>query len=207
MQLKFGVPFFDVFDPRFSDLSVPVAVRGELVFHVKNYRRFLKKNGFDGVNWNDFNDMIKASIVRYVKDFVSNAPERYGIPVMQLEKKSAQISELIKEGLATRIKNDFKVEVYAVDITAIEADKTSRGYQRLKEVTTDVEMDRARARAEVEIEEMRERSRIEVEDAEESARIEREDKATFYKKLLPICWIAGLAVVAVAVVLLLKIVL
>ena len=28
IQVKFGVPFFDVYDPRFADFGVPVAVRG-----------------------------------------------------------------------------------------------------------------------------------------------------------------------------------
>ena len=207
IQLKFGVPFFDVFDPRFSDFSVPVAVRGELVFHVKNYKKFLKKNGFDGVSWDSFNNMIKSSVVRYVKDFVANAPAKYGIPVVQLEKKVATVSDGIQDELTDRIKHDFKIEVYSVDITAIEIDKTSAGYRQLKEVTTDVEAEKVRAKADVEIDEMRERSRIELEDEEESMRIERDDKASFYKKLIPICWIVGIAIVAVASVFIVKMIL
>ena len=30
IQVKFGVPFFDVYDPRFLDFGVPVAVRGTI---------------------------------------------------------------------------------------------------------------------------------------------------------------------------------
>lgn len=38
IQVKFGVPFFDVYDPRFSDFGVPVAVRGTVSFSIADYR-------------------------------------------------------------------------------------------------------------------------------------------------------------------------
>ena len=34
IQVKFGVPFFDVYDPRFTDFSVPIAVRGTISFKI-----------------------------------------------------------------------------------------------------------------------------------------------------------------------------
>lgn len=34
VQVKFGVPFFDVYDPRFDDFGVPVAVRGTISFKI-----------------------------------------------------------------------------------------------------------------------------------------------------------------------------
>ena len=148
--------------------------------------------------------MIKSAVVRFVKEFVSNAPAKYSIPVLQLERKAATLSDLIKEELSDRIKAEFKVQVSAVDITAIEVDKTSRGYYELKEVTTDIEREAIETRAEVESAATRARSRIALEDEEETARIEREDKAAFYKKLLPVCWLVGLAIVAAAVVVIIK---
>lgn len=42
IQVRFGVPYFDVFDPRFTDFGVPVAVRGTLTFRIKDYRQFIK---------------------------------------------------------------------------------------------------------------------------------------------------------------------
>jgi len=207
IRLPFGVPFFDVFDPRFSDFSVPIAVRGTLVFHVKHYKKFLQKNGFDGTSWDEFNSMIKSAVARYVKEFISNAPAHYSIPVLQLECKASSLSILIFEELSRRIKDEFKVEVYAVDITAIEADKTSRGYKELKEVTTDIEHDGIIAHAEVERENLRQHSRLALEDEEETARIAREDKTSFYKKLLSLCWVVGLVIVAAAIAIVIKVLL
>ena len=37
VQIRFGVPF-DVYDPRFADFGVPVAVRGTISFKIDNYR-------------------------------------------------------------------------------------------------------------------------------------------------------------------------
>ena len=42
IQVKFGVPFFDVYDPRFMDFGVPVAVRGTISFCINDYREFIK---------------------------------------------------------------------------------------------------------------------------------------------------------------------
>ena len=34
IQVKFGIPYFDVFDPRFLDFAVPMAARGTITFNV-----------------------------------------------------------------------------------------------------------------------------------------------------------------------------
>ena len=41
IQVKFEVPFFDVYDPRFSDFGVPTAVRGTISFGISDYKEFL----------------------------------------------------------------------------------------------------------------------------------------------------------------------
>lgn len=42
IQQKFAVPYFDVFDPRFVDFGVPVAVRGMVTFKIDDYKNFIK---------------------------------------------------------------------------------------------------------------------------------------------------------------------
>ncbi|MBP7434679.1 MAG: SPFH domain-containing protein, partial [Bacteroidales bacterium] len=44
VQIKFGVPYFDVFDPRFLDFAVPVVARGTITFNITDYKRFIKLN-------------------------------------------------------------------------------------------------------------------------------------------------------------------
>ena len=195
IQLKFGVPFFDIFDYRFKDIFAPVSVRGEIVFHIKNWKKFLKRNGYKEVGLDGFKESIKSAVIRYVKEFVTNAPSRYEIPVVQLERKINVLSELVKFELAKRIKAQFKLDVYAVDITVIEVDKTSSGYRQLKELTADIEAEKVLTRAELELEEMRQHSRMNLEDEQRK----KEDKRKAFKRIVPICWIVGLALVATLV--------
>ena len=43
-QIKFRIPFFDVFDPRFENFTVPVAVQVELLFTVNDIAKFNRIN-------------------------------------------------------------------------------------------------------------------------------------------------------------------
>lgn len=56
LQVKFGVPFFDVYDPRFTDFGVPVAVRGTVSFSISDYRAFVKLHRLSTFHLEDFQD-------------------------------------------------------------------------------------------------------------------------------------------------------
>ena len=138
IQVRFGVPFFDVYDPRFADFGVPVAVRGTISFRIEDYREFIKLHRLNSFNLDDFQKQIRDAVSRYVKDIVANAPAANNIPVIQLESKTAQINDAIEYDLAERLKETFGVVVSGVDIGAIEIDKSSDGYAHLMAVTRNV---------------------------------------------------------------------
>lgn len=138
IQVKFGVPFFDVYDPRFMDFGVPVAVRGTISFNISDYREFIKLHRLNSFNLEDFQKQIRDAVIRYVKDVVTNAPSTNNIPVVQLETKTSQINDAIEYDVALRMREHFGVEIKGVDISAIEIDKASEGYQQLMSVTKDV---------------------------------------------------------------------
>lgn len=138
VQIKFGVPFFDVYDPRFLDFGVPVAVRGTVSFCITDYREFVKLHRLSNFNLDDFQRQIRDAISRYVKDIVANAPAAHNIPLVQIESKTAQINDAIEYDVAERLKETFGVTVSGVDIGAIEMDKSSDGYRQLLAVTKDV---------------------------------------------------------------------
>jgi hypothetical protein len=137
-QIRFGVPYFDVFDPRFMDFAVPVAVRGTLTFKLVDYKAFIKLHRLIDFNLETFKAQVKAAILKYIKSIVSNAPEKNQIPVMQLERKILEISDLAQGYIATRMESEFGVTVSSVDIDAIEANKDSDGYKKLMSVTQDI---------------------------------------------------------------------
>ena len=138
VQIKFGVPFFDVYDPRFEDFGVPVAVRGTVSFGISNYREFIKLHRLNNFSLDDFQKQIRDAVCRYVKDCVANAPAAHSIPVVQIESKTAQINDAIEYDISERLKESFGVLVSGVDISAIEIDKASDGYCQLMAVTKDI---------------------------------------------------------------------
>ena len=175
IQVRFGVPFFDVYDPRFLDFGVPVAVRGTISFRIEDYREFIKLHRLNSFNLDDFQKQIRDAVIRYVKDVVANAPAANNIPVVQLESKTAQINDAIEFDLAERLKETFGVVVSGVDIGAIEIDKSSDGYARLIAVTRNVTTATVQAQTAADIKNIHDKQRIEAEHYEETLRIQREE--------------------------------
>ena len=175
IQVKFGVPFFDVYDPRFLDFGVPVAVRGTVSFGIADYREFIKLHRLSTFNLDDFQKQIRDAVNRYVKDAVANAPAAHNIPVVQIESKTAQINDVVEYDLSERLKETFGVVVSGIDIGAIEIDKSSEGYRQLMSVTKDIAGATAKAEAEAKIKDIADKQRIEAENYEETLRIQREE--------------------------------
>lgn len=177
IQVKFGVPFFDVYDPRFADFGVPVAVRGTVSFGISDYREFIKLHRLSNFNLDDFQRQIRDAVSRYVKDAVANAPAAHNIPLVQIETKTAIINDAVEFDISERLKETFGVVVSGVDIGTIEIDKSSEGYRQLMSVTKDITGATTRAEAEARIRDIAEKQRIEAADYEERLRIAREEGA------------------------------
>jgi len=175
VQCKFGVPFFDVYDPRFEDFGVPIAVRGTISFKISDYREFIKLHRLTNFSVEDFQKQIRDATTRYVKDIVANAPAANNIPVVQIESKTAQINDVVELNIAERLKETFGVTVSAVDIASIEIDKASEGYRQLMSVTRDIAGATAKAEAVAKIKDIEDKQRIEMENYEEVLRIQREE--------------------------------
>lgn len=175
IQVRFGVPFFDVYDPRFADFSVPVAVRGTISFKIADYREFIKLHRLSSFNLDDFQRQIRDAVSRYVKDAVANAPAANNIPVIQIESKTALINDAIEYSISERLKEDFGVVVSAVDIGAIEIDKSSDGYAKLMAITQNATTATIQAQTAANVKNIHDKQRIEAENYAETLRIQREE--------------------------------
>jgi membrane protease subunit (stomatin/prohibitin family) len=175
VQIRFGVPFFDVYDPRFADFGVPVAVRGTISFKIDNYREFIKLHRLNSFNLEDFQKQIRDAVTRYVKDTVANAPSAYNIPLVQIESKTAQINDIIEYDIGERLKENFGVAVSGVDIGTIELDKSSDGYAELMAVTKVLTAATVEAQTAANIKNIHDKQRIEAEDYQETLRVQREE--------------------------------
>ena len=160
IQLKFAIPYFEVYDPRFLDYGVPTAVRGTLSFRITDYIEFIKLHRLENFSIDDFQNQVKDAVSRYIKGTVSNAPEDNGIPVVQLERKIEQINDIVESKIKDRLYDEFGVTVSSVDIAAIDVDKTSDGYLQLKAVTQELTTQTMQAQTEVNIKEMRDSQKL-----------------------------------------------
>ena len=131
LQVKIGVPYFDVADPRFPDRGVPTSVRGVISFRITDFLEFIDKYQLRTISIDEFKKTIKAAATKYIKNTVANAPEEYDIPVTQLEKRILEINAIIEQHLKKRLLDEFGVTVTSVDISDIEIDKTSANYKFL----------------------------------------------------------------------------
>lgn len=175
IQTRFAVPFFDVFDPRFDDYGVPVAVRGTISFKIEDYRGFIKLHRLNEFNLEEFQTQIKDAVSRYIKDVIANAPSSHNIPLVQIETKTSQINDIIEYDLGERLSEDFGVKISGIDVGTIELDKTSDGYKQLMSITKDIAGATVKAEAEAKIKDIADKQRIEIENYEETLKIQREE--------------------------------
>lgn len=138
-QVKFSVPFFDVFDPRFDDFAVPVSVHGMLIYAIDDVNKFNSINKAQNYSDDVFEEKLKGQLNKFIKSVVANAPADENIPVLKIERKILELSELVQRLVSPKIEQLFGVNVRSLDITEIKVDKDSPGYLELKSVTTDLE--------------------------------------------------------------------
>ena len=174
-QLRFAVPYFDVFDPRLPDHGVPMAVRGTMTFNITDYKGFIKLNRLINFDHEQFKKQIKDAVTKYVKGVVTNIPQEMGIPAVQMERQLLEINDRISNYLKPRMEGDFGVNMKALDIGAIEIDKESPYYEELRQLTAGNTARTMNAQTDVNIQNMQDTQRINAENVAETMRIQREE--------------------------------
>ena len=144
-QLNFAIPYFDVFDPRLQDYGVPVSVHGAVVYAIEDMDLFHSVNRNEGYSDETFKNKLRGQLTKFIKSVVSNAPSDAQIPVVQIERKIFEISELIQQRVTPQVEKLFGITIRSLDIIGINVDKESRGYRELKALTADLEKERMMA--------------------------------------------------------------
>lgn len=174
-QLRFAVPYFDVFDPRLPDHGVPLAVRGTITFNIADYKGFIKLNRLVNFDHEHFKKQIKDAINKYVKSVTLKIPHEMGIPVVQMENQILEINERVNSFLKPRLEEDFGVNMKAIDIGALDIDKESPYYAELRHLTATNTARTIEAQTEMNIKNLQDAQRINAENMEETLRIQREE--------------------------------
>jgi membrane protease subunit (stomatin/prohibitin family) len=166
IQLKYGVPYFDIFDARFPDLAIPCAVRGSITFNLTDYKKFIQLNRLRNFEIDDFKEQIRDSINRKTKSTVINIIDSKNIPVLQIERNIDEISDLIQDKISGFISDDFGINIKRFDISALDINKNNENYIQLKRITIDQQSKIIEARADIEITNLDETMRINRKDIE-----------------------------------------
>lgn len=173
-QVKFAIPYFDVTDPRLPDFPVPVAVRGALTFALEDYKNFIKLNRLIDFDLEAFKKQIKDTMVRKIKSIVTNVPSDLGMPVVQMERKIDEISEVLEGKLKDRL-DEFGVKMKHLDVSSIEIDKDSEAYQEVKGLTGGLTAKTMQAQADINIKNMQDLQTMNADNIAETMRIQREE--------------------------------
>lgn len=173
-QIKFAIPYFDVADPRLPDLPVPVSVHGTMTFTLEDYRSFIKLNRLINFDLEAFKKQIKDAMSRKIRGLVTNVPFDLGMPVVHMERKIDQISEVLETNLKERFE-EFGVKMKHIDVSQILIDKDSESYARVNALTGGIQEKTMQAQADLNIKNMQETQRIQLENMEEAMRIQREE--------------------------------
>lgn len=175
VQVPFGVPYFDLFDPRYQDFSVPCAVRGTVNFKITDYRAFVKLHRLIEFSLEDFQNQVRDRVIQNVKGIVANIPTSTGLPAVQIERNLPLVNTMVQDNLKEALEPVFGIEVVTSDVSAIELDKSSQGYRELKKVTQDVTTAKVEAQTAADVKNIADMQAINVENIRETLRIQREE--------------------------------
>lgn len=151
IRIPFGIPSFDVADPRFLDFVVPVQARGSILFNIRDYKGFIKKHRLVHFEIEEFKKLIREAVTKYVKAAIANAPAQHQIPVLQIERKLLEVNELVLPSLRRALEEDYGVDLRRFDLDTIEIDKSAEGYGELRRVTAGLQTEMLEAQNEQQI--------------------------------------------------------
>lgn len=135
IQLKFAVPYFEVYDSELKEFGVPIAVRGSVDFNISDYKEFIKKHRLENFTISELQAQVKDSVIENMKNIVANVPDDYGIPVIHIEKKISEIKSEAIRLLTDKLFEDYGIKLKDINIAAIEIDKESEEYKEFQDVT------------------------------------------------------------------------
>ncbi len=177
----FGVPKFNVADPREPDLVVPVGMNGSYTYNITDYRAFIKLHRLLSFEPEQFSASVQEAVMKIAKGVVSKAPREAGIPLVRFNEEIENVSDLIQEKLSAAFFEDFGVNLKRFDLAEIWLDEDSDGYQQLRRMTVGLQMNMREAQAEVAIDRLRNAEGIETLHMAESLAIQREQAQRFAK--------------------------
>jgi membrane protease subunit (stomatin/prohibitin family) len=151
-QTNFGVPYFNMFDPRLPDHPVPVAVRGNITFRIADGRQFVAMHSLVDLDMQKFAAKIKSAVVDFVQSAMMDIMKHNqmaGFPLMQINLYRRNVRAIIEDDLKRSLLGTYGVTLTELNLTAIEIDEESEGYSRLAKLTKNIKETKVSTQAEL----------------------------------------------------------
>ena len=175
-QIRFAVPYFDVFDFRLPDHGIPLAVRGTLTFCLSDCNRFIKLNRLVNFELSDFKRQIQPVLSSTIKSIVMDiTSSANGVPVVQIERYLSNVNETASQKLNAKLDEQFGIRLRELNIDALDVDKSSPYYKQLRELTAGNTARVVNAETDVKVKNLQDIQRISAENLEETLKIQREE--------------------------------
>lgn len=185
-QVSFRIPYFDVIDPRLPDHGVPVAVGLSVSYAIEDMKLFNDINGSDVVSDDKMKEKLRVTTTKYVKAVVANVPSDAQIPLVQMERKIMEVSNLVQQTAQPQVERVLGITIRQMDVTDITIDKDDRAYRELKSVTADIQAETMQAQHSLNLSAMKRKQEMDLggmeqlqamnlENQRETMRIQREE--------------------------------
>ncbi|MFN4909874.1 MAG: SPFH domain-containing protein [Flavobacteriales bacterium] len=175
VPIKFGVPYFNITDRRLPDFPVPMSVRGQLIFNITDYERFIKNTRLIEFNLDSFKELIRSAMQSSIKSTVLQINRNNPLNLVQMEENLDFINETLKAKMLEMFNEDFSVNLKRFDIDTLDIDQESEGYTRLLAVTRDQQQKTLEAQTDVNVQNLQDMQQINAMNMEETLRIQREE--------------------------------
>ena len=172
-QLKWGVPYFDAFDPRFPDFPVPVCANGTITFQISDVKRFVEVQRLENFDPDKLRDQILPQLRTAIKSNIVNLATARGIPLVQIGGRVEDLS-VILQPTASKVLEGFGVALRNFVVEGVEADKGSDGFRDLMKITRDQVLLNIQTQGEVGRKSMEDSQEINKDHTKDSLKIQRE---------------------------------
>jgi membrane protease subunit (stomatin/prohibitin family) len=174
-QLRWGVPYFDAFDPRFPDFPVPVCAHGNITFCIADVKRFVEVQRLENFDPERLRDQIAPQLRTAIKSNIVNLATARGIPLVQIGGRVEDLS-VILQPTASTVLEGFGVAVRNFVVEGVELKKDSEGFVALMAVTRDQVVQNIEMQGMVGRRSMEDSQQINADHIEDTLAIQREQQ-------------------------------
>lgn len=172
-QFKWGVEWFDAFDPRFPDFPVPVSATGTVTFSITDVEGFVKVQRLDNLAPTDLARQIRPRIVNAIRTNLVMLASAKNIPLVQIGARISEVGEALTPKMG-EVLGTFGVKLSDFVIESIELKKNEDGFIDLMRVTRDLQRKLVEAQGAAAVANVTDAQRMQSVHTEDALKIQRE---------------------------------